>query len=161
MDNFPSVSCLPREESDRESAEILSQVLPVIFERNGFEKLYSDAWWYKLKAGTAVYGVFWNPRKLNGLGDIEIRQIDVLNLFWEPGIKDIQKSKNLFHVELVDREMLKDAYPELTFTGTGNTKIVEFQHSDHIDTSDKCMVVDWYYKVWQNGKQILHYIKYC
>ena len=97
MDNYPQVTCLPREESDRSSAEILSQILPVIFERNGFEKIYSDAWWYKLKAGTAVYGIFWNPLKNNGLGDIEIKQVDILNLFWEPGIKDIQKSKNIFH----------------------------------------------------------------
>ena len=97
MDNYPQVTCLPREESDRSSAEILSQILPVIFERNGFERIYSDAWWYKLKAGTAVYGIFWNPLKSNGLGDIEIKQIDLLNLFWEPGIKDIQKSKNIFH----------------------------------------------------------------
>ena len=43
MDNYPQVTCLPREESDRSSAEILSQILPVIFERNGFEKIYSDA----------------------------------------------------------------------------------------------------------------------
>ena len=73
MDNYPAVSCLPREESDRKAAQILSQILPVVFERNGFEKIYNDSWWYKLKAGTAVYGIFWNPLKSNGLGDIEIK----------------------------------------------------------------------------------------
>ena len=102
MDNYPTVTCLPREKSDENAARVLSQILPVVFERNGFEKIYSDAWWYKLKAGTAVYGIFWNPLKNNGLGDVEIRQVDVLNLFWEPGIKDVQKSKNIFHQKAVN-----------------------------------------------------------
>lgn len=162
MDNFPSVSCLPREESDRASAEILSQVLPVIFERNGFEKLYSDAWWYKLKAGTAVYGVFWNPRKLNGLGDIEIRQIDVLNLFWEPGIKDIQKSKNLFHVELIDNDILISLYPQLSGkVGTSTVEISKYVYDDAVDTSGKSAVIDRYYKLYKNGVEVVHYMKIC
>ena len=162
MDNFPSVSCLPREESDRASAEILSQVLPVIFERNGFEKLYSDAWWYKLKAGTAVYGVFWNPRKLNGLGDIEIRQIDVLNLFWEPGIKDIQKSKNIFHVELTDNETLIALYPQLSDKlGGSSVEIAKYVYDDNVDTSEKSAVIDRYYKVIKDGVETLHYCKIC
>ena len=37
MDNFPAVSVLPREASDTRAAEILTQILPVVFERNGFE----------------------------------------------------------------------------------------------------------------------------
>lgn len=161
MDNYPQPNLLPREEADQKDAEALSMIVPVVLEQNDFEETYDRVQMDKLKHGTGVYKIFWDKDKLGGLGDIGIRQVELVNLFWEPGKSDIQDSANLFHVELVDREMLKDAYPELTFTGTGNTKIVEFQHSDHIDTSDKCMVVDWYYKVWQNGKQILHYIKYC
>ena len=161
MDNYPQPNLLPREEADQMDAEALSMIVPVVLEQNDFEETYDRVQMDKLKHGTGVYKIFWDKDKLGGLGDIGIRQVELVNLFWEPGKSDIQDSANLFHVELVDREMLKDAYPELTFTGTGNTKIVEFQHSDHIDTSDKCMVVDWYYKVWQNGKQILHYIKYC
>lgn len=61
--------------------------------------------------GTAVYGVFWDSRKDNGLGDIEIRNIDLLNLFWEPGITDIQKSRNLFIVDLVDNGLLDSRVP--------------------------------------------------
>ena len=161
MDNYPQPNLLPREEADKDDAEILSKIVPVVLEQNDFEETYDSVAMDKLKHGTGVYKIFWDKDKLGGLGDIGIRQVELVNLFWEPGKSDIQDSANLFHVELVDREMLKDAYPELTFTGTGNTKVVEYQHSDHIDTSGKCMVVDWYYKVWQGGKQILHYIKYC
>lgn len=162
MDNYPGVSCLPREESDKAAAEILSQVLPVIFERNGFEKIYSDAWWYKLKAGTAVYGVFWNPLKNNGLGDVEIKQIDVLNLFWEPGIKDVQKSKNLFHVELMDNESLVALYPQLSGKlGSSNIELAHYVYDDNVDTTDKSAVIDHYYKVIKDGVERVHYCKIC
>lgn len=162
MDNYPAVNCLPREESDRRSAEILTQILPVVFERNGFEKIYSDAWWYKLKAGTAVYGIFWNPLKNNGLGDIEIKQVDILNLFWEPGIKDIQKSKNIFHVELMDNETILSLYPQLSGKlGSSNVEIAKYVYDDNVDTSEKSAVIDRYYKVIRNGVETLHYCKIC
>lgn len=162
MDNYPSISILPREQSDERTAEILSQVLPVIFERNGFEKIYSDCWWYKLKAGTSVYGIFWNPRKNNGLGDIEIKQIDILNLFWEPGIKDIQRSKNIFHVELMDNEALVSLYPQLSGKlGNGGMEISKYVYDDTVDTSEKSAVVDRYYKITRNGVEMVHYCKFC
>ena len=162
MDNYPTVTCLPREASDEKAASVLSQVLPVVFERNGFEKIYSDAWWYKLKAGTAVYGIFWNPLKNNGLGDIEIKQIDVLNLFWEPGIKDIQKSKNVFHVELMDNEALLALYPQLSGKlGASSVEIAHYVFDDSVDTSEKSAVIDRYYKVIKNGVEVVHYCKIC
>lgn len=162
MDNFPEVTCLPREASDETAANVLSQILPVVFERNGFERIYSDAWWYKLKAGTAVYGAFWNPMKNNGLGDIEIKQVDVLNLFWEPGIKDIQKSKNLFHVELTDNETLIALYPQLSGKlGGASVEIAKYVYDDNVDTSEKSAVIDRYYKVIKDGVETLHYCKIC
>lgn len=162
MDNFPMVSVLPRERSDTRAAEILSQILPVVFERNGFEKIYSDCWWYKLKAGTAVYGMFWNSLKNNGLGDIEIRQVDILNLFWEPGIKDIQKSKNIFHVELTDNDRLVSMYPQLKGKLGGNSvEISHYVYDDAVDTSGKSAVVDRYYKIIVNGVEQVHYMKFC
>jgi len=60
MDNYPEPNVLPRERGDEESANILSSILPVIYERNNYEETYSDASWYKLKHGVAAKGVFWN-----------------------------------------------------------------------------------------------------
>ncbi len=161
MDNFPQPNLLPREEQDKQDAEILSKIVPVVLEHNDFEATYDSVAMDKLKHGTGIYKIFWDKEKLGGLGDIGIRQVELVNIFWEPGVNDIQDSANLFHVELVDRERLQEEYPALEFRGTGNTRVVEFQHSDHIDTTDKCMVVDWYYKKWQGGRQVLHYIKFC
>ena len=161
MDNFPSPNVLPREEGDKGEAEMLSSIIPVILDQCDFEETYSDVMNYKLKMGTGVYGVFWDKSKLNGLGDISIRKIDLINLFWESGIMDIQKSRNLFHVELADNDLLISTYPQLEGKlGSATMDITKYVYDDKVDTNDKSIVVDWYYKKNVNGRTVLHYCKY-
>ena len=162
MDNFPSPNVLPREEGDKAEAEMLTSILPVILDMNDFEKTYSDVWNYKLKTGTGVYGVFWDSSKLNGLGDISIEKVDLINLFWESGITDIQSSRNVFQVALEDNDALVGKYPQLQGKLTTSTiDIAKYVYDDNVDTSDKSVVVDWYYKkVNSQGKTVLHYCKY-
>ena len=162
MDNFPSPNVLPREEGDKGEAEMLSSILPVILEQNDFEETYDNVWDYKLKAGTGIYGVFWDKEKLNGLGDIAIKKVDIINLFWESGVTDIQKSRNLFYVELCDNDLLLGAYPQLKGKLSNATMdISKYIYDDSVDTNNKSAVVDWYYKKRNaQGKIVLHYCKY-
>ena len=161
MDNFPEPIVLPREASDEESAKTLSSVLPVIMETNEFEQTYNDNWWEKLKHGTGVYGIFWDPKKENGIGDVDIRSIDLLNLFWEPGIRDIQNSRNLFIVDMVDTDLLEEEYPDLKGKLSGNSiNVTEYVHDDTVDTSGKTVVVDWYYKTIVGTRKTLQYCKF-
>ena len=161
MDNFPSPNVLPREEGDKAEAEMLTSIIPVILEQNDFEETYSDEQEYKLKSGAGAYGVFWDKSKLNGLGDISIQRIDLINLFWESGKMDIQKSRNVFHVELADNDLLIESYPQLQGKlGTATMDITKYVYDDKVDTNDKSIVVDWYYKKNVNGRTVLHYCKY-
>ena len=161
MDNFPSPNILPREEGDKGEAEMLTSIVPVILDQCEFEQTYSDVQNYKLKTGTGVYGVFWDKSKLNGLGDISIRKVDIINLFWESGITDIQKSRHLFHVELADNDLLIGAYPQLQGKlGNATMDITKYIYDDTVDTNNKSVVVDWYYKKQQGGRTVLHYCKY-
>lgn len=161
MDNFPSPNVLPREEGDKAEAEMLTSILPVILDQCDFEGTYSDVSTYKLKSGTGVYGVFWDNAKLNGLGDISIRKIDLINLFWESGIMDIQKSRHLFHVELADNDLLIQNYPQLEGKlSAAAPDVTKYLYDDKVDTTNKSVVIDWYYKKNANGKTVLHYCKY-
>ena len=161
MDNYPEGYVLPREQGDSECAKVLGSILPVILERNDFEKTYSDVWWYKLKMGTGCYGVFWNNTLENGKGDVDIRQIDILNLFWEGGIKDLQKSRNLFNVELVDNDILEMCYPQVTGKlGTNAVDVAQYIHDENVSTEGKSAVVDWYYKIKKGNKTVVHYCKF-
>lgn len=60
MDCYPEPTVLPREPGDRAEAAKLTRILPAILKKNQFKRTYSSAWWYKLKSGCAVYGVFWD-----------------------------------------------------------------------------------------------------
>ena len=162
MDSFPRPNILPREEGDKKEAERLSSIIPVVLDQCNFEDTYSANWWDKLVGGTGVYGIFWNKEKMNGLGDIDITQVNILNLFWQPGINDIQKSKYVFHTALIDNDVLESSYPELKGKLGGKDFTPKARsHEDNIDTSNMSTVVDVYYKVKVNGRTVLHYVKYC
>ncbi|MBD9226198.1 MAG: hypothetical protein EGQ48_03035 [Clostridiales bacterium] len=152
---------LPREEGDRAEAAKLTKILPVVLKQNQFKRTYSDAWWYKLKSGCAAYGVFWDAGKLGGLGDISIRRMDLLNLFWEPGVRDIQDSEHFFSTELISNAQLLRSYPQLEGKlGGGSFTVSRFLYDDTVDTSDKSLVVDWYYHTTEGGRRVLQYCKF-
>ena len=161
MDNYPIPTLLPREQGDAEEAKMLSKIIPVVLEQNDFEETYSDVMWQKRKTGTGIYMVTWDPQKLNGLGDISIKNVDVLNVFWEPGVKDIQDSKYFFHTQWMDNDELENLYPQLkNQLGGAEFRPTEFKNDDHVDMTGKSLVVDVYYKRWENGRKVLHFCKY-
>jgi hypothetical protein len=125
IDAYPEPNIRPREPGDREEARKLSSIIPVVLSQNGFGETYSNQLWQKLKQGTGVYGCFWDKDKLNGMGDITIAKIDLLSIYWEPGVTDIQRSRNVFTTELVDVDLLKEMYPQevgtAAITGTGQS----------------------------------------
>jgi hypothetical protein len=157
---YPAPAIRPREPDDREEAAKLSSVLPVILEQNDFEEVYSDSQWTKLKQGTLIWHVKWDSSKLNGLGDISVQPVDILSFFWEPGVRDIQKSKNIFLTEMVDNDLLLAKYPELEGKLNSSAQLQQKYNTDDVISFDgKSMVVDWYYKKYQNGRQVLHFAK--
>jgi len=162
VEAYPEPNILPREEGDRGEAKMLSSIIPCVLEQNRFEETYDDVMWQKVKTGTGVYKVVWDKNKLNGLGDIGIERVNLLNIFWEPGITDIQKSRFMFHTELWDKDILQERYPELADKLKGGDAFIssKFLYDDHVNTENKVTVIDVYYRKYTDGKTILHYVKY-
>lgn len=161
MDSYPTCNFLPRQEDDKEEAERLSNIVPVVLEQNRYEETYSDIAWYMLKHGGCVQKVSWDGTKHNGLGDISVTKVDFINLFWEPGITDLQKSENVFHTELVSKKILEQRYPQCE--GKLNSKAFEtakYLYDDSVDITDKIVVVDWYYHTEYNGRKVLQFCKF-
>lgn len=162
MDNYPEPNVLPRERGDQEEAKKLSSILPCIMDAADYEDTYSNTWWGKLKHGTGAYFVGWDPEKENGLGDIDIHDLDLLNTYWEPGIKHIQQSRNLFIAGVADREDMERQYPQ--FKGKFTAAAVDdfcYTYDPNVDRTEKVLVLDWYYKVKDaSGKTLLHYCKF-
>ena len=161
IEAYPEPNILPREESDRAEAKVLSAIIPCVLEHNKFEATYSDAMWQKLKTGTGAYKVVWDSSKLGGLGDIGIERVNLLNIYWEPGVTDIQRSRYLFHTELCDKDILEQTYPELKDKLKGQTFVsTKFLYDDTVDTENKFTLIEVYYHKQINGRQTVQYVKY-
>lgn len=161
MDSYPTCNFQPRQQDDKAEAKKLSSIVPVILEQNRYEDVYSDVVWYTLKHGGSVQGIFWDGTKHNGLGDVAIKKIDFINLFWESGVTDIQESRNVFNTELVANDILEQRYPQCKGKlGEKSVTLAKYLYDDNVDTSDKSVVIDWYYHTYVNGKKTLQYVKY-
>lgn len=161
MKAFPEPNILPREEGDKGEARMLSAIIPCILEQNNFESTYSDCNWQKLKTGTGVYKVVWDKSKLNGLGDIHVEKVNLLNVYWEPGVTDIQKSRYFFSTELWDKDVLEERYPQLKDKLKGQSFMsTKFLYDDNVKTENKHTVIEVYYHRYIQGKNTLQYCRY-
>lgn len=161
MESYPEPNILPREKDDKGEARMLSAIIPCVLEQNKFEQTYSDVMWQKFKAGTGCYKVVWDKSKLGGLGDIGIEKVNLLNIYWEPGVTDIQKSRYFFHTELCDKDILEERYPELQGKLKGQSFMsTKFLYDDSVSTENKHTVIEVYYHRFIQGKNVLQYCKY-
>ena len=161
MEAYPEPNILPREEADKGEAKKLSAIVPCVLEQNQFEATYSDNMWQKLKTGTAVYKVVWDQGKLNGLGDISVERVNLLNIYWEPGVTDIQHSRYVFHTELCDKDVLEQRYPQLEGKIKGKSFMsTKFLYDDNVDTANKHTVIEVYYHKFIKGRKTLQYCKF-
>lgn len=177
MDNFPKPNVLPREQQDEAEAKALSQILPVISERNDYEQVYSDKSLDLLVDGGCVTSVLWDNTLNNGLGDISIKRVDVHNIFWQPGIEDIQESEAVFVSRLVDNDKLAAMYPQMKGKEGGGRTTQEYVNRDEqADEQKKSEVWDMYYKTTvqeevasdprtgdavKRPRTVLHFVKFC
>lgn len=170
MDNYPEPNVLPRALDDEATAKMLSKIIPAILEQNKFKKTYSACMWDKNKFGAGIYGVFWNNEKAGGLGDIDIKRTDISQLFWKPGIENIQDSPNLFMVTFMDIDELKARYPDIQVESGDTTDTLKYvYYGENIEAENMVPVFDWYYKrrirtIDNNGipmfKTVVHYCKF-
>ena len=162
MDNYPAPNVLPRAADDAQTAQVLSSILPVVLEQADYEQVYSDTWWRKLKQGTGVKGVFWDPEARGGVGEIAIRPMNLLMLYWEPGVADIQASPHFFSLSMENTKQLENRWPQLKGHSASVLDVPRFLHDGGLDTTEKSVVVDWYYKKPDKaGRTLLHYCKFC
>lgn len=155
MDAMPEAIILPREKNDAREAKILSSIIPYVLKNAKFQRAYSRVGWQKFKHGTGIYKTIWDKDK-DGIGGIAIERVSVLNLFWEPGIEDIQDSTYVFQVTPKSKQYLEMQYPQLRgrLKGNGGLSVKQFMNPEaDKDKSKKALYIECYYK----KQGILHY----
>lgn len=158
MDNMPEPNVLPREGSDEQTAKALGEVIPCVLELNEYEETWDRGWWDKLIKGTSVTCVTWDQTMSNGIGDISVSRVDILNVFWDPACEDIQDSRNFFCVAMIDNDALVEEYGDLVRDKLGSPLFSPGQYAYETTHNEagKSAVIDWYYK--RDG--VLHYCKF-
>lgn len=148
MDSFPKANVLAREADDEEEAQILSKILPAIEEHTDAEQVYNTAGYDFLIDGTAITSVLWDPMAHDGMGDIKKTNVDIHNVFWQPGIEDIQQSKYFFDVSVANVNDVKLQYPDIADRIGGGKQgfITEYIHDDNINHQNDIEIINCYYK---------------
>ncbi len=152
LDNFPQPNFLAREEGDEETAKLLSKIMPAQLDASGLRKAYKQNVRQKLICGTGVYGVFWNSTEKN----IHIKRLDIMSVFCDMNVDDVQDSRFVFVVSAVDNERLKTLYPKYADMFDGDVTMDGFEEQKSMTECSE--IVDCYYKTVE-GK--LHLLKFC
>ncbi len=153
MDNFPHPKIFPREPQDEEAAELLSKIIPVQLDISEFKKCYKKNWRKKLKYGTAVYGVFYNQEE----SEIEIKALNILGIYCDMKLEDVQDSQFLFITQAFDNEHLKEKYPKYKHLFEGDAAVETYDGRQVI--RDRTEVIDCYYKKPGKGVHLMKFAK--
>ncbi len=152
IDNYPGVNIIEREPEGTEVAELLSKVVEAQLEISDFKSVYKENIRNKLKYGTAVYGVFYD----GDTGDIDIRCIDIADVYVDMNIPDIQQSRFLFINAAVENELLCEQYPQFSDLFSGDAQLEGIRDTHTL--KDRTNITDCYYK---KPDGCVHMMKLC
>lgn len=155
VDNFPCPNFLEREKEDADTARTLSKLVPAQLEIGRFKEVYKECWLSKLKHGTGCYGVFYDEAN----NDIILKNINLLNVYADMHIQDIQDSPFLFITNTYDNAQLKEKYPEYRMLFENDAQIKTSDGDYKVE--DRTEIVDCYYKKYSGGERTLQMLKLC
>lgn len=150
--NYPVPNILERDPEGTRAAEALSKLLPVQLEMSRFRRVYAANTMNKLKHGTAVYGVFYN----GATREIDIRSVDLMDVYVDAHLENVQDSRFVFISAAVDNDVLKAQYPRFGRLFTGDTVVDGISGSYTL--TNRSEVLDCYYK---KPDGTLHMMKLC
>ena len=152
IDNYPNANVIEREPEGTAVAELLSKVVEAQLEISNFKSVYKENIRNKLKYGTAVYGVFYDEPG----GNIDIRAIDILDVYVDMHIPNIEDSRFVFISAAIENGILQKRYPEFSRMFSGDAEVETL--TDTYTLKDRTNILDCYYK---NPDGAVHMMKIC
>lgn len=111
--NMPDPVVLPVQPEDEEVARDLTKIVKIILDKNKVRDALQLAERMRLKFGTAIWKVYFDPTKLNGLGDIAFEVVDPVNFFIDPNeVNDLQNADFCGTAVRRSLEYIKRRYPD-------------------------------------------------
>lgn len=154
--NVPDPIILPTNPEDEQVARDLTKIVKIILEKNGIEKYLQIGERERLKFGTCIWKVFFDPSKYNGLGDIAFEIVDPVNFFIDPNeVNDLQNADFCGTSVRRSIEYLKKRYPEKANeieADQMNSEITVYDTEDEEDPRNRqATLIEYWTKDKENG----------
>lgn len=154
--NVPDPIILPTNPEDEQVARDLTKIVKIILEKNGIEKYLQIGERERLKFGTCIWKVFFDPSKHNGLGDIAFEIVDPVNFFIDPNeVNDLQNADFCGTSVRRSIEYLKKRYPEKANeieADQMNSEITVYDTEDEEDPRNRqATLIEYWTKDKENG----------
>ena len=161
MDSYPEPVILGEEEGDENIAENVNEIVNYILKRRKYRSIYRIKCRQALKKGASVQEVFWDKNLYGGLGDVNIRQWDILNFLWDTKCEDIQEGRAVFKFGFYTKDYIAQRYPfaKDLLKPDIYTRLSYF--SDNEPDEDVMVIDYWYKELDENGKEKVHMAKFA
>ena len=111
--NVPDPIVLPVQPEDEEVAKDLTKIVKIILDKNNISQALQLGERARLKFGTAIWKVYFDPTKLNGLGDVAFEVVDPVNFFIDPNeVNDLQNADYVMTATRRSLEYVRRRYPD-------------------------------------------------
>lgn len=152
IDNYPAANVIERDPEGTKAAQLLSKVVEAQLEICDFKAVYKENIRNKLKYGTAVYGVFYD----RDTESIDIRSVDLLDIYVDMHVPNIEDSKFVFISAAVENSLLREKYPHFAELFSDDARVESLE--DMYSVKDRTIIVDCYYK---KSDGTVHLMKLC
>ena len=111
-DNRPTIAVIPREPSDDQIANVIGKVIEWLWEYCNLDMMLPKTMLNALIFGNGFWKIMWDPNARNGLGDIVVKNVDPVNVFFNPEATSIDDATEIDHVEQMPLSWIKAMYPD-------------------------------------------------
>lgn len=111
-DNRPQIAVVPRSPEDDQIADVIGKVIEWLWEYCNLDLLLPKTMLNTLIFGNGFWKMMWDPSYRNGEGDICVRNIDPVNMFFNPEATSIDDATEIWHVEQMAMSWIKAMYPD-------------------------------------------------
>lgn len=159
MDSYPEPVILGQEEGDDKVADDVNDIINYILKRRRYKSTFRNKCRQALKKGVSVQEVYWDKELYNGLGDVNIREWDILNFLWDPKSETLQDGRAVFKFGFYTKEYIKNHYPFAVDSLKPDT-YTRLSYLGDTASDDDVMIMDYWYKEYDDeGRAHVHMAK--
>ncbi|NLF43587.1 MAG: hypothetical protein GX587_12905, partial [Bacteroidales bacterium] len=146
VDNDPHIFVLPKTPEGVEVVDKIQDVFDSEWLRAEMKKKLLQGVTVSLQIGTAIYGVFWDGKDENGLGNVRITLINPYNFFPDPMAVDIDSAEYVIYATYKHVNQLKQAFPDKAsrLVGSGINRPELVVQGNVSDVSNQVLVLECY-----------------